>query len=112
MYRDDALRKTSSGESGTAYPTAWVLIWRSNSSKPVTMWKPVAPEGYKAFGTVCASRPDQPKLEQALCVRADLIQPSSGFEAPIWRHQPNELNQVRDFPLLSHAKHIFGLADC
>ena len=94
VYRDDALLKGTSDQPATKYPTAWVLIWRSNSSKPVTMWKPVAPAGYRPLGTVCVSRPDQPKLEQALCVRGDLIEPSSSFEAPIWTHQPEALSQV------------------
>ena len=98
VYRDDALEMPRPQSAATAYPTAWVLIWRSNGSKPVTMWKPVAPAGYRPLGTVIVSRPDQPKLEQALCVRADLVEPSSSFEAPIWVHRPPELNQV-GFPL-------------
>ncbi|KAK9827173.1 hypothetical protein WJX74_009221 [Apatococcus lobatus] len=93
VYRDDALQKRRTQNAATAYPTAWVLIWRSNGSKPVTMWKPVAPAGYRALGTVIVSRPDQPKLEQALCVRGDLVVPSDSFEAPIWVHRPPELNQ-------------------
>lgn len=97
VYRDDALQMPRPQTAATAYPTAWVLIWRSNGSKPVTMWKPVAPAGYRALGTVIVSRPDQPKLEQALCVRGDLVEPSSSFEAPIWVHRPPELNQVRLF---------------
>lgn len=95
VYRDDALQTPRPQTAATAYPTAWVLIWRSNGSKPVTMWKPVAPAGYRALGTVIVSRPDQPKLEQALCIRGDLVEPSSSFEAPIWVHRPPELNQVR-----------------
>ncbi len=61
----------------------------------------MAPDGYRALGTVCVSRPDQPKLEQALCVRSDHVEPSSSFESPIWTHRPPELSQVVCFVLLT-----------
>jgi vacuolar protein sorting-associated protein 13A/C len=88
VYRDDSQR----GEKPpTTPPVEFHLLWRHNGRRPVTMWEPIPPVGYRALGTVVMGAPEQPNPEDVLCVRQDLCQQSGVFDAPIWRYQPAPL---------------------
>jgi len=64
------------------------LVFRLNGRSPVTMWKPVAPEGYVPVGTLVEGAPQMPDPSEVLCLREDLAAPTRFFDAPIWRWDP------------------------
>lgn len=58
-------------------PLNYSLIWGSNSEKNGGggyFWLPNPPEGYKAMGIVVTKNPEEPKVEEVRCVRADLTE--------------------------------------
>ena len=50
-------------------PKEYSLIWRFNGSRPISMWMPVAPEGYVAMGAVVLGAADVPSLDDYVCIR-------------------------------------------
>ena len=45
VYRNDA-DESKEGQPAMAHPADFHLVFRENGRSPVTMWEPVAPEGY------------------------------------------------------------------
>jgi len=64
--------------NGTALrvPLDFVPVWKNSGKKVITeisIWRPIAPEGYVAMGTLCCIGYDKPLLNTVRCVRADLV---------------------------------------
>ncbi|KAK7285896.1 hypothetical protein RJT34_20681 [Clitoria ternatea] len=57
-------------------PINYYLIWSADSPHDGSgyFWLPNPPVGYKAMGIVVTSKPDEPKVEEVRCVRADLTE--------------------------------------
>ena len=72
----------------TAPPLEYTLIWRYNGERAVSMWMPVAPQGYVAMGAVVVGAPCAPSVDDYLCVREDLTAPAGVFDSPIWAYDP------------------------
>ena len=74
-----------------AHPGEFHLVFRENGRSPVTMWEPVAPEGYAALGTLVEGSPQMPNPAEVLCVRKDLLRQTGYFDSAIWRWDPPSL---------------------
>lgn len=85
-------------------PLNYSLIWSLNSETNGGggyFWLPNPPEGYKAMGIVVTNNPEEPKVEEVRCVRADLtercetsnriISPDSKSSNPfeVWNTRPH-----------------------
>lgn len=67
-------------------PDDYELIWKdsgSRSKKDGAIWRPIAPEGYVALGSVCSNGHEKPSFNAVRCVRADLVI-ASGLSVPVW----------------------------
>ena len=91
VYRDDSSEKGLGERPRLAHPVDFRLVFRINGRSPVTMWKPVAPEGYVALGTIVQGAPLMPDTSEVLCLRADLAASTRFFDSPIWRWDPPAL---------------------
>ena len=87
VYRNDADEKGVE-KPAMAHPADFHLVFRENGRSPVTMWEPVAPEGYAALGTLVEGSPQMPDTAEVLCVREDLLQRTGYFDSAIWRWDP------------------------
>ena len=63
---------------GTALrmPDDYELVWTETNSgarTPVSIWRPIAPEGYIAMGEVCGINYEKPARSAMRCVRVDLV---------------------------------------
>ena len=64
-------------------PESFTLMWHSiggsengggnDEAVAIHIWKPVAPEGYRALGMVASIGPDPPALETVRCLREELV---------------------------------------
>jgi hypothetical protein len=63
-------------------PLNYTLIWSGETQHNGCgyFWLPNPPVGYKAMGFVVSDRPEQPKLEEVRCVRADLTESCETFD--------------------------------
>lgn len=64
--------------NGTALrlPSGYELVWKdigSGARAELSVWRPLAPEGYVAMGLVCGVDYEKPSLHAVRCVRADLV---------------------------------------
>ena len=87
VYRNDADEKGAE-KPAMAHPGDFHLVFRENGRSPVTMWEPVAPEGYAALGTLVEGSPQMPDPAEVLCVREDLTRRTGYFDSAIWRWDP------------------------
>ena len=87
VYRNDA-DETGPEKPAMAHPGEFHLVFRENGRSPVTMWEPVAPEGYAALGTLVEGSPQMPDTAEVLCVREDLLRRTGYFDSAIWRWDP------------------------
>ena len=87
VYRNDADEKGPE-KPMMAHPGEFHLVFRENGRSPVTMWEPVAPEGYAALGTLVEGSPQMPDPAEVLCVREDLLRRTGYFDSAIWRWDP------------------------
>ena len=90
VYRDEA----ATPGAATAHAADFHLVYRHNGHAgfaPVTLWEPVAPEGYAALGTLAVGAPEPPALGDALCVRRDRVSRTVFFDAPLWSCEPAAL---------------------
>ena len=87
VYRNDADEKGPE-KPMMAHPGEFHLVFRENGRSPVTMWEPVAPEGYTALGTLVEGSPQMPDPAEVLCVREDLLRRTGYFDSAIWRWDP------------------------
>ena len=86
-------------------PLNYTLIWSGETQHNGCgyFWLPNPPVGYKAMGFVVSDRPEQPRLEEVRCVRADLTEScetcdillatdSKSFKYPfqVWNTRPCE----------------------
>lgn len=58
-----------------AYPLDYRQIWvdqGSGGNMDVSLWEPIAPEGYVALGTIAVASYEKPDLKAVVCVRKDL----------------------------------------
>jgi hypothetical protein len=81
VYRNDSSEKRTGEQPRLAHAVDF----------PVTMWMPVAPEGYVALGTIVQGAPMMPDTSEVLCLRADLAAATRFFDSPIWRRDPPAL---------------------
>lgn len=124
-FRDDvALRAAIETEIGTpgnsrpptASPVEFKLVWRYNGQRAVSIWMPVAPEGFRALGAVVVGAPSEPAVDEYLCVREDLTAPARVFDSPIWAYDPTPalVARGRDFdggrqaPMIGRGVSIIG----
>ena len=70
------------------------LIWRQNGRSPVTKWKPLPPQSYRASGIVVVSDAEQPGSKEVLCVREDICAKTGIYDSPIWKFEPPILQVV------------------
>ena len=76
-------------------PDDFELIWRdsgSGSKKDGAVWRPIAPAGYVALGSVCSNGHEKPSLNSIRCVRADLVIASSASD-PLWNDKGSGARQ-------------------
>ncbi|CAK7341185.1 unnamed protein product [Dovyalis caffra] len=66
----------SEADSPLRKPLNYSLIWSSDPQKNDSgyFWLPNPPKGYKAMGIVVTNNPEEPKVEEVRCVRADLTE--------------------------------------
>lgn len=61
-------------------PLSYTLVWTAADAYSCAgsgyIWLPNAPDGYKPMGFLVTVEPDEPDLEDATCVRADLTEPA------------------------------------
>lgn len=88
LSRASAGRLGASSLPPTAPPLEYTLIWRYNGERAVSMWMPVAPQGYVALGAVVVGAPSMPSVDDYLCIREDLTAPARVFDSPIWAYDP------------------------
>ena len=50
------------------------------------MWHPVPPPGYVALGSVVLAGPLVPVVEDYICLREDLVEPSRVFDSAVWSY--------------------------
>ncbi|CAI5481287.1 unnamed protein product [Closterium sp. Yama58-4] len=74
-----------------ATPKDYFLVWRNRVTKtqdPVSIWRPIPPEGYVDMGCVAVGGYDKPtKGDSRLtvhCVRQDLVRPAEVEEVELW----------------------------
>ncbi|KAK9908805.1 hypothetical protein WJX75_003140 [Coccomyxa subellipsoidea] len=91
VYRNDSSEKRTGEQPRLAHAVDFRLVFRMNGRTPVTMWMPVAPEGYVALGTIVQGAPMMPDTSEVLCLRADLAAATRFFDSPIWRRDPPAL---------------------
>lgn len=76
-------------------PDDYQLIWKdsgSGSKRDLSIWKPIAPEGYVALGSVCSGDHEKPSFNAVRCVREDLVVAARGLE-PIWNDKSSGARQ-------------------
>ncbi|TEA61408.1 DUF946 domain-containing protein [Pseudomonas sp. CH235] len=75
-------------------PDDFEEIWSDATSTPAggTLWRPIAPEGYVALGTVCSINHEKPLLSSVRCVREDLVIEASVAEL-IWNDRGDRSRQ-------------------
>ncbi|WP_025110931.1 Vps62-related protein [Pseudomonas sp. H1h] len=76
-------------------PDDFELIWKdtgTKSRKDGAIWRPIAPEGYVALGSVCSNDHEKPSLNAVRCVRADLVIASNVNEL-IWNDRGSGAKQ-------------------
>jgi len=77
-------------------PLSFLLIWRSSGKGralkyvaegqgPISIWWPVAPEGYHALGCVAVPALEEPPLSLCACVRRDLLEPADKADKAAWQ---------------------------
>lgn len=69
-------RETTPGSGALRAPDGYELIWgdhRSGATLDGSCWRPVPPAGYVALGDVFVRGYDPPSLDDAVCVRIDLV---------------------------------------
>ncbi|KAK9834254.1 hypothetical protein WJX81_000411 [Elliptochloris bilobata] len=83
VYRDES----ATPGAATAHAADFHLVYRHNGHAgfaPVTLWEPIAPEGYAALGTLAVGAPEPPAPGDALCVRRDRVSRTVFFDSPLW----------------------------
>lgn len=94
-FRDDITlqgsHKIGTNRPHIAFPEEYSLIWRFNGARPVTMWMPVPPKGYKAMGAIILDSATTPSLDDYVCLRDDLVSETSIFDSPIWSYDPDAI---------------------
>ncbi|HEY6815605.1 MAG TPA: Vps62-related protein [Croceibacterium sp.] len=96
VNRLSALLANAPGKSALAAPVGYTRVWDDtggSAERDVSIWRPVAPEGYVALGDVAVPGYNQPSVKDVWCVRADLTE-RGAFGSPVWddrgaRHRQN-----------------------
>ncbi|GBG29572.1 E3 ubiquitin-protein ligase HERC2 [Hondaea fermentalgiana] len=93
---------TANGLPLLVAPARFRLIWQNIDTEddaPVSLWQPVAPEGYVALGCVAvrghSQREPDPKMEdlqQLRCVHRSCVQLST-LQHGLWSYRPEKLNK-------------------
>eukprot|EP00889_Picochlorum_renovo_P001719 jgi/Picre1/28749/NNA_004148.t1 len=81
-----------------AFPEEYSLIWRFNGERPVTMWMPVPPKGYKAMGAIILNSATTPSLDDYV------------FYEKTWCRKPRYLirlyGHTTQMPSKQNCKHL------
>lgn len=84
-----ACSATSEVEAGSVHdlpalrkPLDYTLVWSADTQHNGSgyVWRPNPPVGYKAMGFVVNDKPEQPRLEEVMCVRVDLTESCEACE--------------------------------
>lgn len=84
-------------ENGTALraPEDFEKVWEHSGPRhrnAVSIWQPIAPQGYVALGLVCGVGNDKPPRNTIRCVRADLVTPAH-VDQMIWSDKGSGASQ-------------------
>ncbi|KAK4167527.1 hypothetical protein QBC43DRAFT_142651 [Cladorrhinum sp. PSN259] len=82
------------GPPPVAEPVDYELLWSdtgSGAKEDVSVWRPVAPDGYVALGDVAWSGKSRPALREVWCLRDDLVGQGVFREVPTWTTEGFEL---------------------
>ncbi|KAL0026134.1 hypothetical protein WJX79_003119 [Trebouxia sp. C0005] len=74
-----------------------------DSQRPVTKWKPLPPQSYRASGIVVVSDAEQPGSKEVLCVREDICAKTGIYDSPIWKFEPPILQVCASAMEVVHA---------
>ncbi|KAK9815130.1 hypothetical protein WJX73_008307 [Symbiochloris irregularis] len=98
VLRDDSPRTDrrqppdgSLAQPRTVHPAEYHLVWREPTPDGVTVWEPVAPQGYCPMGACVSSTAAAPALDAVVCVRADCAQRVGLYDSPMWALDPQAL---------------------
>ncbi|UST80177.1 Vps62-related protein [Pseudomonas siliginis] len=76
-------------------PDDYELVWKdsgSGSKRDLSIWRPLAPAGYVALGSVCSNDHEKPSLNAVRCVREDLVIASNTTDL-IWDDKGSKARQ-------------------
>ncbi|XP_024403056.1 uncharacterized protein [Physcomitrium patens] len=80
VYRND--------EDKFEKPLGFNLVWRNwkdGSGSPISIWMPIAPDGYLAVGCVVCADYEEPQLDVVWCVHSDLTEDTILEDPAIWK---------------------------
>ena len=84
------------GASATsAPPVDMEFVWHDGHPRPdsrLTIWKPVAPDGYCSMGNIAHVGMTKPEVPDLCCVAERLVVPAAAPRRPIWRLPKDHLN--------------------
>jgi hypothetical protein len=78
---DDIYIISDPSEENTAYPIDFELVWSSleadkSTIEKVTFWKPIAPIGFVALGSIVNIGFEKPKTDIMKCIKIELLESS------------------------------------
>lgn len=85
------------GSGALRPPDDYILVWadhRSGAHQDGSCWRPIPHGGYVALGDVFVRGYDKPSLDDAVCVRADLV---SDGTSTAWVWQDKHTHAKKDF---------------
>ncbi|KAG0474802.1 hypothetical protein HPP92_014488 [Vanilla planifolia] len=74
-------------ERSFSLPVGYDLVWRNCASEysfPLSIWLPRPPDGFAALGCVAVAAFDEPPLDSAYCVSAELAENTEFEEQMMW----------------------------
>lgn len=70
-----------------ASPIGFDLVWRNcidDFIRPLSIWVPKAPEGYRSIGCIAVAGYVEPELSTIFCVHSTLVEETMFEDEPIW----------------------------
>ena len=89
LLRVEAYSNHVAAESSSTAPALdFEFVWHDGNPRPedrLTIWRPVAPDGFRSMGHVGHVGMTKPELPELRCVRERLAHPSATPRRPVWR---------------------------